>query len=98
MLVSGAAVLLGAILTYGIQHTPGAAPQQAAQALATTSAQPGVESGGPTAPTATTDSSPPPPTPTVSPSPSASATGTMRHRRALGVPHHGFGPGDDDAR
>ncbi|MGJ5805362.1 serine/threonine-protein kinase [Streptomyces europaeiscabiei] len=76
MLVSGAAVLLGAFLTYGIQHTPGVAPQQAAQALATTSAQPGGESGGPTAPTATTDSSPPPPTPTVSPSPSASATGT----------------------
>jgi serine/threonine-protein kinase len=79
-LVSGAAVLLGVLLTYGIQHTPGAAPQQAAQALATTSAQPGGESGGPTAPTATTtDSSPPsspPPTSTGPGSPSASDPGT----------------------
>ncbi|BBC35018.1 Serine/threonine protein kinase [Streptomyces graminofaciens] len=80
MLVSGAAVLLGALLTYGIQHTPGADPQQAAQALATTSAQPGVESGGPTAPTATTTASSPPsptsPTSTVSAGPSASDPGT----------------------
>ncbi|GCB52099.1 serine/threonine protein kinase [Streptomyces sp. NL15-2K] len=76
MLVSGAAVLLGVFLTYGIQHTPGAAPRQTAQALATTSAQPGVEPGGPADPTATAHSSPPPPTSTVSPGPSTSAPST----------------------
>jgi serine/threonine protein kinase len=75
MLVSGAAVLLGILLAYGIQHPPGVAPQQAAQALATTSAEPDVESGGSTAPTASAHSSPPPAS-TVSPSlsPSDSAT------------------------
>ncbi|NGO42043.1 serine/threonine protein kinase [Streptomyces ureilyticus] len=78
VLVAGAAVLLAVVLTYGIQHTPlGADPQQAAQALATTRAQPGVESGELIAPpTASAHSSPPSPTSTVSPSllPSASAT------------------------
>ncbi|UUU20429.1 serine/threonine-protein kinase [Streptomyces sp. DSM 40750] len=69
MLVSGAAVLLGVLLTYGIQHTPGAAPQQAAQALATTSAQSGAESTEPTAPTG---SASPSPTPTASADVSAS--------------------------
>ncbi|TLS46846.1 serine/threonine protein kinase [Streptomyces montanus] len=78
MLVSGAAVILGVLLSYGIQHIPGAAPQQAAQAVATTSAQPGVEPDGltaPTAPTASGDSSAPP-TSTVSPSPSDSDSGS----------------------
>jgi serine/threonine-protein kinase len=78
MLVSAAAVLVGIVLSYGIQHPPGAAPQQVAEALATTSAQPGVESEGPGTPTASAHSSPPP-TSTVSPSPSSSgpaATGS----------------------
>ncbi|MFI7413967.1 serine/threonine-protein kinase [Streptomyces sp. NPDC049627] len=77
-LVSAAAVLLGILLTYGIRHTPGTDPQQAAQALATTSAQPG---GMPTGPTATAPASASPsssPTSTTSPglstSPSASTT------------------------
>ncbi|KOU57030.1 serine/threonine protein kinase [Streptomyces sp. MMG1533] len=76
MLVAGAAVLLAVVLSYGIQHTPGADPQQAAQALATTSAQPGVEPGGPTGPTASASSSPPTPTSTVSPSLSPSDPAT----------------------
>ncbi|OQR64397.1 serine/threonine protein kinase [Streptomyces maremycinicus] len=67
MLVSGVAVLLGVLLTYGVQHSPGAASQRAAQALATTSAQPGA---GPASPTAATASG----TPSSSPTPSASAT------------------------
>ncbi|MDW4910369.1 serine/threonine-protein kinase [Streptomyces sp. ADMS] len=81
MLVSGAAVLLGVLLSYGIQHAPGAAPQEAAQALATTGAQPAVEPGEPTAPPASPGSSPsespgssPSPTST-SPSPGLSAAG-----------------------
>ncbi|KUO21348.1 serine/threonine-protein kinase [Streptomyces dysideae] len=90
MLVSGAAVLLGILLAYGIQHPPGAAPQQAAQALATTSAEPDVESGGSTAPSASTHSSPPPtPTSTVSPSPSPSdpaTTGTGTGEPSASVP------------
>ncbi|WP_328770049.1 serine/threonine-protein kinase [Streptomyces sp. NBC_00286] len=78
VLVAGAAVLLAVVLTYGIQHTPlGADPQQAAQALATTRAQPGVESGELIAPpTASANSSPPSPTSTVSPSPSPSDSAT----------------------
>ncbi|WP_405623578.1 serine/threonine-protein kinase [Streptomyces sp. NBC_00076] len=58
MLVAGAAVLLAVVLSYAVQRTPGADPQQAAQALATTSAQSGLESGGPTGPTASADPSP----------------------------------------
>ena len=76
MLVAGAAVLLAVVLSYGIRHTPGADPQQAAQALATTSAQPGVEPGGPAVPTASPNSSPPAPTSTVSPSLSPSDPAT----------------------
>ncbi|WP_406494245.1 protein kinase [Streptomyces sp. NBC_01604] len=78
MLVAGAAVLLAVLLTYGIQHTPlGTDPQQAAQALATTRAQPGVESGELSAPpTASANSSPPPPTSSVSPSLSPSDPAT----------------------
>ncbi|MFI6933794.1 serine/threonine-protein kinase [Streptomyces sp. NPDC050287] len=80
MLVAGAAVLLAAILSYGVQHPPGADPQEAAQALATTSARPGVTPGGPADGTAPAHSSAPPPTSTastgMSPSdPATAATG-----------------------
>ena len=71
-LVSAAAVFLGLLLTYGIRHTPEADAQQAAQALATTSAQPG---GAPTGPTATPPASASPASatsPGESSSPSAS--------------------------
>ncbi|MEW2404556.1 protein kinase [Streptomyces sp. NPDC046862] len=84
LLVSAAVVLLGILLSYGIRHLPGADPQETAQALATTSARPGAESGaeseGSTAPTAPALSSPSSsPTSTVSPSDSAAtdaASGT----------------------
>ncbi|MFF8391983.1 protein kinase [Streptomyces sp. NPDC016172] len=76
LLVSGAAVLLAALLTYGLPYDPGAAAQRTAQALATTGARPGAE---PTAPAAPTGSSPSPSsTPAeagLSPSPTVSATG-----------------------
>lgn len=78
MLVSGAAVLLGILLTYGIQHTPQVAPQRAAQVVATTSAQSGAEPAATTPPSASALSSPPP-TPSASAvtSPSGpAATGT----------------------
>ncbi|MFJ1805724.1 MULTISPECIES: serine/threonine-protein kinase [unclassified Streptomyces] len=75
MLVSGAAVVLGVLLTYGLQHSPGADAQQAAQALATTSAQPAVDSPEPTAP-APSASAPSSPSPTSTPSPTLSASGT----------------------
>ncbi|MFE5813263.1 serine/threonine-protein kinase [Streptomyces sp. NPDC056479] len=71
MLVSGAAVLLGVLLTYGIPYAPGTAAQQAAQALATTSAQPDAEPTGSAVPTAS-DSPSSSPTPTTSGSPSSS--------------------------
>ncbi|MDW8805306.1 serine/threonine-protein kinase [Streptomyces scabiei] len=69
MLVSGAAALLGVLLTYGIQYAPGAAPQEAAQALATTSAGPGTDASGPTA-----ESSSASPSPSASPTASADAS------------------------
>ncbi|MGY1499569.1 serine/threonine-protein kinase [Streptomyces sp. QTS52] len=69
MLVSGAAVLLGVLLSYGIQQAPGAAPQEAAQALATSSAQPAVAPGEPSLLPASPSSSP-------SESPSSSALPT----------------------
>ncbi|MDR6976021.1 serine/threonine-protein kinase [Streptomyces sp. 3330] len=75
MLVSGAAVVLGLLLAYGLQHSPGAAPQQAAQALATTGAQAAADSGEPTAPAASS-SAPPSPSPTSTPSPTLSVSGT----------------------
>ncbi|MFE6176312.1 serine/threonine-protein kinase [Streptomyces sp. NPDC056464] len=71
MLVSGAAVLLGVLLTYGIPYAPGTTAQQAAQALATTSAQPDAEPTGSAVPTAS-DSPSSSPTPTTSGSPSSS--------------------------
>ncbi|MCQ9132317.1 serine/threonine-protein kinase [Streptomyces hilarionis] len=84
MLVSGAAVLLGVLLSYGLRHVPQADPQEAGQALATTRAQPVVEPGGSASPTASaSDSASPTPTgsatasttaaPDVSPSDTASA-------------------------
>ncbi|WP_406004801.1 serine/threonine protein kinase [Streptomyces sp. NBC_00637] len=86
MLVSGAAVLIGVLLTYGVQHGPGSDPQQAAQALATTSAQPGADPASPTAATASAPASssptpsasadPPPPDPAVTGSGDASASAT----------------------
>ncbi|WP_336111268.1 protein kinase domain-containing protein [Streptomyces sp. PTD9-10] len=72
MLVSAAAVLLGILLTYAAQHARAADPQQTAQALATTSAQPGVTSQGPTASTSPGHA---PPSPTVTASPSLSPSG-----------------------
>ncbi|MFD3503563.1 serine/threonine-protein kinase [Streptomyces sp. NPDC058676] len=72
MLVAGVAVLLAVLLSYGSRLTPGANPQQAGQALATTSAQPGAEPGGPTAAPTPADSSPPPSTSTGSSDPSPS--------------------------
>ncbi|MET9899703.1 serine/threonine-protein kinase [Streptomyces sp. NPDC006446] len=70
LLVSGAALVAALLLTYGIdRHAPDfGAPRQAAQALATTSAQP----TGPSGPTATAD----PDSPTPSSSSSASAPST----------------------
>ncbi|MDC0771691.1 serine/threonine-protein kinase [Streptomyces sp. HD] len=77
-LVSAAVVLLGILLTYGIEHTPQADPQQAAQALATTSAQPGEVPTGPTTTAAVSASPSSSPASTASPgqssSPSASTT------------------------
>ncbi|MFF3208525.1 serine/threonine-protein kinase [Streptomyces sp. NPDC002962] len=75
MLVSAAAVILGVLLSYGLQHGPGAAPQQAAQALATISAPPAVDSAEPTAPAASA-SALSSPSPTATPSPTLSASGT----------------------
>ncbi|WP_432192373.1 serine/threonine-protein kinase [Streptomyces sp. bgisy027] len=57
MLVSGAAVVLAILLTYGAPFTPGTAADRADRALATTSAQPGSGPAGTTAPTASASSS-----------------------------------------
>ncbi|MEU4466886.1 protein kinase [Streptomyces sp. NPDC024017] len=76
LLVSGAAVLLAALLTYGLPYDPGAAAQRTAQALATTGARPGAEPPAPAAPTGSSPS--PSSTPAaagLSPSPTVSATG-----------------------
>ncbi|MFE7855371.1 protein kinase [Streptomyces sp. NPDC057403] len=76
MLVSGSAVLLGILLTYGIHAAPGAAAQRSPQALATTSAHTAAASPGNTAPaTSPSPSDDASPSPTLSPSASAS-TGT----------------------
>lgn len=65
LLVSAAAVLLGALLTQGLSYEPGAAAQGAAQALATTGAGPGTGPGA----------SPAPADPPLSPSSSPAASG-----------------------
>ncbi|WP_427918367.1 serine/threonine-protein kinase [Streptomyces sp. cg40] len=77
MLVSAAAVLLGLLLTYGMQHTSAGAAERTADALATTTARAGTGAAPPTAPTtAPAPSSDLSPTPGVSPSgPSATPTG-----------------------
>ncbi|WAZ26258.1 serine/threonine protein kinase [Streptomyces cinnabarinus] len=69
VLVSVAAVVLGVLLTYGIPLNAGTAAQEAAEALATTSAGPGAEPAGTTAPTSSASASP---TSTASESPSSS--------------------------
>ncbi|MGW2831809.1 serine/threonine-protein kinase [Streptomyces sp. NPDC001286] len=77
MLVSGTAVLLGILLTYGIHVAPGAAAQRSAQAVATTSAHPGAASPGNTAPpTSPSPSGDPSPSPTLSPSASPTSDAT----------------------
>ncbi|MDL5202770.1 serine/threonine-protein kinase [Streptomyces sp. ALI-76-A] len=80
MLVAGAAVLLAVVLSYGGRQGPAADPQQAARALATTSARPGVEPGGPGSPAASaaTEGSPLPTSTasTASAGPSLSAPAT----------------------
>ncbi|MFE6941843.1 serine/threonine-protein kinase [Streptomyces chartreusis] len=71
MLVSGAAVVLAVLLTYGAPFAPGTAADRADRALATTSAQPGSGPAGTTAPTASASSSASP-TPSESGDPSSS--------------------------
>ncbi|MBZ3900223.1 serine/threonine-protein kinase [Streptomyces griseiscabiei] len=73
MLVSGAALLLGAVLTFGLQHAPGADTGQVAQALATTSAEGSTQTAAPPAPTDSASASSSP-TPTDSASESSSPT------------------------
>ncbi|WP_093630446.1 serine/threonine-protein kinase [Streptomyces sp. 3213.3] len=77
MLVSAAAVLLGLLLTYGMQHASAGAAERTADAVATTTARAGTEAAPPTAPpTAPTPSGDLSPTPGVSPSdPSTTPTG-----------------------
>ncbi|MET8102303.1 serine/threonine-protein kinase [Streptomyces sp. NPDC005236] len=76
LLVSGAALVAALLLTYGIdRHAPDfGTPRRAAEALATTSAQPAGDSG----PTATPDPGSPTPSSSssVSASPTPSASGT----------------------
>ncbi|MFE7899407.1 serine/threonine-protein kinase [Streptomyces sp. NPDC057424] len=73
LLVSGAALLLAALLTYGLPYDPGTAAQRTAQALATTGARAGAHSATPPAPAAPS-SSPPSASAGPSSSPTASAT------------------------
>ncbi|MGW2748373.1 serine/threonine-protein kinase [Streptomyces sp. NPDC001450] len=77
-LVSAAAVLVGVLLTYGVQYAPGAASQQTAQALATTRARPGAEPASPTASPSSSPSSSASPSASadLSPSPGLSPSGT----------------------
>ncbi|UXY25514.1 serine/threonine-protein kinase [Streptomyces sp. HUAS TT20] len=79
MLVTAAAVLLGILLAYGAQHTAAPDPQQAAQALATTSARPGMTSPGPTAPTS-------PAHPSSSPTPTTSSSASPSDAETSGTP------------
>ncbi|MFD8231296.1 serine/threonine-protein kinase [Streptomyces sp. NPDC059696] len=81
LLVSAAAVLLGALLTYGPPFDPGTAAQRASQALATTGAGSGAEpaasgtpaAGAPQATPTASDSGSPSPSPS---GPDPAATGT----------------------
>jgi serine/threonine-protein kinase len=74
LLVSGAALVAALLLTYGIdRHAPAfGTPRRAAQALATTSAQPTGDSG----PTTTTDPGSPTPSPSSSTSPAPTPSGS----------------------
>ncbi|MFJ4535336.1 serine/threonine-protein kinase [Streptomyces tibetensis] len=74
LLVSAAAVLLGALLTYGLPFDPGTAAQRAAQALATTGAGSGAVPAASAAPTASAPSATPTASATRSPSPALSAS------------------------
>ncbi|GAA2311137.1 hypothetical protein GCM10010234_64430 [Streptomyces hawaiiensis] len=74
LLVSAAAVLLGALLTYGLPYDPGTAAQRAAQALATTSAGSGAGPAASAAPTASAPSATATASATQSPSPALSAS------------------------
>ncbi|MGW7166743.1 serine/threonine-protein kinase [Streptomyces sp. NPDC054884] len=77
LLVSAAAVLLGVLLSYDLRHAPGAEPQQAAQALATSSARAAVDPEASVIPTASASSAAPPSSTassTASPGPSDSAS------------------------
>ncbi|MER5575344.1 serine/threonine-protein kinase [Streptomyces massasporeus] len=84
LLVSAGAALLGVLLTLGIPFDPGTAAQQTAQALATTSAQPGRGPAAPPSPTASsaspsttpTESAGSSPSPTVSSPSGPAATGS----------------------
>ncbi|MFC8663923.1 serine/threonine-protein kinase [Streptomyces sp. NPDC057199] len=72
MLVSAAAALLAIVLAYGVPRNEGQAADQAAEAFATTSAQPGVESGS-TSPTSSADPAEPSASAgSIGPSPSGS--------------------------
>ncbi|MER7482601.1 serine/threonine-protein kinase [Streptomyces sp. NPDC126510] len=83
VLVSAAAVLLGALLTYGLPYDPGAAAQTA-QALATTGAGSGA---GPAASAAPADSSPSATaTASVTPSPSPTPPASAPTTTATGAP------------
>ncbi|GAA2417191.1 serine/threonine-protein kinase [Streptomyces coeruleofuscus] len=98
-LVSSAAVLLGALLTYGLPYDPEAAAQRAAQALATTGARPGgADPAAPTAPTPSSSSSSPSSTPTasagLSPSPSLSPSGPAA--TGTGGPSASAGPAGEE--
>ncbi|MEU6683235.1 serine/threonine-protein kinase [Streptomyces sp. NPDC046832] len=82
LLVSAAAVLLGALLTYGLPFDPGTAAQRAGQALATTGAGSGAGPAASGAPAA--DS--PTPTPTASDGGSPSPTPSGSDPAATGTP------------
>ncbi|MER6416115.1 serine/threonine-protein kinase [Streptomyces humidus] len=96
MLVSGAAVILGVLLSYNLPHAPGVTPQQAAQALATTSAQPAAQPGGSAAPTASAPSSASP-TSTASPSASPSASSASPGPSDSGPASESTGAGEPSA-
>ncbi|MEH0541688.1 serine/threonine-protein kinase [Streptomyces sp. B21-105] len=84
LLVTAAAVLLGVLLSYDLRHAPGAAPQQAAQALATSSARAAVDPEASVAPTTPAPSAAPPSS-TASPGPSDSASASASSSASVGT-------------
>ncbi|WAU81850.1 serine/threonine-protein kinase [Streptomyces sp. Qhu-G9] len=76
LLVSAAAALLAIVLAYGMPRSDSAAADQAAEAFATTSAQPGVESG-PTSTASPASSSSPAESPAPAGSSGASPSGSL---------------------